>query len=67
MEKPNEFEILAEELPRPRRKAAEIMVVPQASSGTTRAERLRTGARRWVTSRKAKPDLRRFTRALPML
>lgn len=70
MEEHKELEKLIDEalgIPTRRRPAAEIMVVPQRSSGRTRQEGTRTGGRRWVTSLRPKPDLRRFTRGFPVL
>lgn len=69
-EQHKEFEKLVDEalgLRTRRRPAAEIMVVPQRSSGGTRQEGTRSGGRRWVTSLRPRLDLRRFTRGFPVL
>ena len=67
MEEHKELEKLVEEAAGTRRRAAEFLGGGRQASPGTRQERTRTGSRRWVTSLRPKPDLRRFTRAFPVL
>ncbi len=67
MEEPKEVEKLLDEAAGTRRRAAEILVEPQRMPRATRQERTRSGACRWVTPLRPRPDLRRFTRAFPVI
>lgn len=67
MEEHKESDKNFEEVAGTRRRAAEIMVVPQRVSRATRQERTRGGSTRWVTALTPRPDLRRFTRGIPVI
>ncbi len=67
MEEHKELENLVEEAAGTRRRAADVLVVPQRISRATRQERTRSGNCRWVTPLRPRPDLRRFTRGFPVL
>ena len=67
MEEHKELENRIEEAAGTRRRAAEFLGGGRRESSGTRPERTRSGSRRWVTSLRPRPDLRRFTRAFPVL
>ncbi len=67
MEEHKELDKILEEVPGTRRRAAEIMVVPQRRAPGTRQEQTPAGTTRWVTTLKPGPDFRRFTRGIPVL
>ncbi len=67
MEEHKELDKNLEEAAGTRRRAAEIMVVPQRVSRGTRQEKTRGGSTRWVTALTPRPDFRRFTRGIPVI
>ena len=50
----------------PRKKAAEIMVMPLPAFLGPRLDRSRNGRKRWTTRLDRRPDLQRFTGNYPM-
>lgn len=52
---------------RARKPAAEIMMAPVPTRVGPRLDRNRGGKKRWVTRLDMRPNLKRFTKELPML
>lgn len=53
--------------PRPKKPAAEILMMGLPSYLGPRLDRSRNGRKRWVTRLDKRPDLQSFTRAYPVL